>query len=622
MRCGPGRRSGWKKRTPLALLFTVAVLGQACTSSPSSEDGAPGQGGSTSTTGEPAAGVAVATVASGDWTDPAVWSGERLPGASDTVEIRHEVLLDQDAAVAGIVIDPDGALSFEPSSARTLTSSGNVVVEGRLQMRPASDAMHTLRFSGIDESAFVGEVEGPVDSDVGLWIMGSGRLDAVGTPKSGWLRATEGLSAGASDLTLESPPVGWEVGDEIVVVPTEAGDSTGFEVRTIAAISGATVTLSSALDRDHPAVDGLTPEVANLTRDVQIEGTPSGRAHVFITSSVPQTIKYVGIRYVGPRNADGFLVGRYGLHFHRMHDAARGSLVEGVVVRDAGSHAFVTHASHGITIRDSVAYDVMKEAFWWDRPPDPEHNDTRDLLWDHCLAALVGGYGSEDQRASGFLLGSSGTDSDSPSDVIRDSVAVGVHGDGKLMSGFQWPTGQSEPWEFNAGNVSHNNDLGMFVWSNDSFRHDVLNVRLYHNTVGLFHGAYKNVFVYGGLRILGTATTAVVLWATSGSDRVSSFEDVYIEGASVGLQIGEHNLPPENPTELSNWVLSDVATPVVVDESLTDHGGTYELLNWTVDGRLLRCSDIEVDVINPETVIQVRDARGALLFSVTANGCG
>lgn len=625
-------RIGRTRGASLALLLAVGMLAQACTTAtePREKSRADGEKSPASTHAPMhEAGTQEAeahepdlkTVASGDWSDPAIWDAERLPRAGDIVEIEDDVVLDRDAAVAGMVVDANASLSFVPSRELTLASTGNVVVEGTLRMRPTSDVVHTMRFVGVDESAFVGEAEAPVASDVGLWVMAPGRLDARGTPKSGWLRTAQGVPAGATELTLGSAPVGWDVGDQIVVVPTEAGDTTGFEVRTIAAISGANVTLDSALAHDHPAVEGLTPEVANLTRNVRIEGTASGRTHVFIHSTVPQTIKYVGVRYVGPRNDQGFLVGRYGMHFHRMFDASRGSLVEGVVVRDAGSHAFVTHASYGVTIRDSVAYDVKKEAFWWDRPPDPQMNDTRDSVWDHDLAALVGGYGSEDQRASGFLLGSSGTDSDNPSNVIRNSVAVGVHGDGKLMSGFQWPTGQSEPWDFATGNVSHNNDFGIFAWSNDSFRHDIDDVRLYNNTVGIFHGAYKNVFVYKDLRIVGSSTTAVRLWATSGSVRESGFDDVFVRDASVGLELGAHNLPPENPTELSNWVLENVATPVMVNESLNDYGGTFDLRNWTVDGRPLRCSDVEVDVINPDTVIKVRAAGGAVMFTVTANGC-
>lgn len=658
---GVRRRGRWMGPRTLALAVAVAALAQACT--PSRPPDA-GEAGSPGPVGPPRH---LVTVAAGDWSDASVWSGGGVPSAADSVEIRHAVRLDGDAAVGAILLHRSGSLSFDPSASRTLTVTANVEVRGTLEMRPSAAAIHTLRFAGIDEAAFVGEAEGPIDSDVGLWVMGRGRLDAVGTPRSGWLRTSDGLDAGATALTLESPPVGWEVGDEIVVVPTRAEDTTGFEVRRISAVSGTQVTLNAPLEHPHPAVDGLTPEVANLTRNVRIEGTPGGRTHVFIRSSGPQTIKHVAIRYVGPRNAAGFVLARYGLHFHRMFDDSRGSLVEGVVIRDSGSHSFVPHASHGITIRDSVAYDVMKEAFWWDRPPDPRLNDTRDSLWDHCLAAKVGGYGSEDVRASGFMLGSSGTAGGKPEpetgsgsrdegsgkkttgtkdqsepktgtptkpereartglppvNVIRDSVAVGVDGDGKVMSGFQWPTGQSEPWEFSTGNVAHNNKLGIFVWSNDAFFHDIVDVRLYHNRIGLMHGAYQNLYRYEGLRLVNNENAAVELLATSGTGprgRHARMDDVYIADAPVGLVIRKHALPPRIPTVLSGWSLEAVGTPIRVEEAGSQHPGSLDLVDWLVDGRRPRCSDVEVIEIHPRTVIRVFGG-GGLLFRVTAAGC-
>lgn len=58
----------------------------------------------------------------------------------------------------------------------------------------------------------------------------------------------------------------------------------------------------------------------NLTCNVRIEGTEGHRAHVFIHSSQPQSIRYAQLRYMGPRQADGgytsLVLGRYGLHFH------------------------------------------------------------------------------------------------------------------------------------------------------------------------------------------------------------------------------------------------------------------------------------------------------------------
>lgn len=565
-------------------------------------------------------GTAGSAIASRPRTRPAS-ANDASPNGGGRLVVSGRVVLRRSRSVSSVVVEPGGELIFHPKRNVTLRSTGNIVVAGRLSMRPDGARLHRIIFQGVDESAFVGGGEDPIDSDVGLWIVGRGRLDMAGTPKTGWLRASSQLDAGATEVTLEEAPQGWRAGDEIVVVPTRAGDMTGFEVRTIRSLAGATMRLSSPLEHPHPAVDGLTAEVANLTRSVRIEGTPNGRTHVFIGSSEPQKIRHTAIRHVGPRSSD-FVPGRYGLHMHHMHNASRGSLVEGVVIRDSGSHSFVPHASHGITIRDSVAYDVFKEAYWWDRPPDPMHNDSEDSVWDHCLAARVRGYGSEDIRASGFMLGSSGTNGNAPSNFIRDSAAVGVDGEGKAMSGFQWPTGQSEPWEFARGlMVAHNCLNGIFVWSNDAFSHDVDNFRSYHNGTGILHGAYKNVYRYDGARIIGSSDAAVELLATSGDAREARMDNIHIEDAPVGLRVREHNLPPEQPSVLSNWTLVNVSTPIQVDEAGTDNPIRLNLVNWRVGDRALRCDDFSLLDIHPQTVIRVLDG-GNLLFTITASGCG
>ena len=164
--------------------------------------------------------------------------------------------------------------------------------------------------------------------------------------------------------------------------------------------------MSAATQYAHPAItvsDGVvhTCEVLNLTRNVRLEGTSSGRSHVWISSTVPQTISFISSRYMGPRRFDpttGFtvpVVGRYGLHWHMNGDASRGTVVTGAVVRDGGNHAFVPHMSNGITLQDCISHNTFEDAFWYD--PSSSQTDilmSNDLVWDRCVASLVYMYGS------------------------------------------------------------------------------------------------------------------------------------------------------------------------------------------------------------------------------------
>ncbi len=87
-----------------------------------------------------------------------------------------------------------------------------------------------------------------------------------------------------------------------------AAFATGFEDRTIKAVSGTSITLNSGATRPHPVVNNQwTAEVMNLTRNVRIEGTPTGKGHIFIRSTQPHTIKYIAIRNMGARKRQGRL---------------------------------------------------------------------------------------------------------------------------------------------------------------------------------------------------------------------------------------------------------------------------------------------------------------------------
>ena len=371
------------------------------------------------------------SVQSGDWSDPATWSTGQPPGASDAVTISAGTVVTYDLAsarVAGVTVEQNATLAFDPDIDATLETDENVLVRGKLEMRPRppdNDGwrnsvgdwrpyfLHTLRFVGVDERAFVGGGMDPLASDVGLWVMGTGVLDIAGAQKTGWARLAGAARAGDTSIRLAAAPTGWRVGDVISIVPTghpSTGSASyaGFDMRTIGAVDRTRVVFADPLARDHPdVVDPFTgkvhtAEVLNLSRNVRIEGTgngsasfqPSanGRAHILIRSAAPQAIRFAELALLGPRKAAGDytdgVVGRYPLHFHHSRDGSRGSLVDGVVVRRSGNRAFVPHASHGITFRDTVAYDGWEEVYWWDRSTRSDSsNQSHDILYDRAVAA-------------------------------------------------------------------------------------------------------------------------------------------------------------------------------------------------------------------------------------------
>ena len=309
--------------------------------------------------------------------------------------------------------------------------------------------------------------------------------------------------------------------------------------------------LARAFDLPIPELDVSTTlgaEVMNLTRHVKIEGTAGGRAHVFVRSSSVSTIEYVEIRHVGPRPGSAGVLGRYGLHFHANFDDTRGTIVKGVVVAQAGFHAFVPHLSHGITLQDCVSYDTFNHAYWWDTPPTqgiaPDESD--DTLIANCLAGYVQ---REEQgfRMSGFSLNAG------QNNTIIGCVAVGIQAGGK---GFNWPELSHGVWNFR-NNVGHNSrGSGTFVWHNGNTFHDVSGLVAYRNRfAGIDHGAYNNSFQFSNCLLVDNGDHGIHLHSGSRrSPTLLTFKNCVVDGPNP-IATTTHNLPPGTHTQIVNCEL-------------------------------------------------------------------
>lgn len=474
------------------------------------------------------------------WSDVSTWNGA-APGPRDFVRVSRPILIDRSVQVAGVVIEPGGELVFDPKRDVTLRTRKNVIVRGRLVMQPASaNIVHRLVFKGVNESRFVGGGQRPLATDVGLWVMGRGQLSLRGTAKRGWMRAARGVRAGSRKIRFRRSPRGWEAGDELIITPTarptSPGFDTGFERVKIRAVRGRTVVLSRKIRRPHPRVLGRGPEVLNLTRNVRIEGTRKGRAHVLIRSRSRQIIKHAGLRHMGPRQptAEGNtenVAGRHPLHFHMSRNGSRGSVVAGVVARDSGGHAFVPHLSHGITFRDCIAYNVHDAPYWWPGPPDtrtdgpPSHR----IKFVRCIAAKV----LTDPPFRGFRLAAFVLGAGNGNVCIR-CTAVGVLGN-KNASGFEWPEGTGDSvWRFE-NNLAHNNRVnGIFVWQNTGKVHPVDDFVAYHNgQSGIEHGAYGNAYQYRGAVLLANGQASVILHGEGTGPGTLRFQKIVAHGDGI-----------------------------------------------------------------------------------------
>lgn len=459
-----------------------------------------------------------------------------------------------------MIVGPGEVLAFDPDVDSTLELAGNLIVRpgGGLRMLPSSAAVtHRLRWPVVDESRYVGGGMEPLDTDVGLWAVGRCSLDVRGTPKTEWRRAVGSVGIGATAIQLDGDVVGWLPGDDLAVAPTAPVTTANwydlYDYPKVASVEGRLVHLDRPIGRGHPAVATRTgrllgAEVLNLTRNVIIEGTPTGRAHVAVVPEVlpdgshshddgPVSMSHFVVRHMGPRQPTGEqnftagVLGRYPLHFHHRGDGSRGTVIEGAVVRDSGSHGFVPHLSHGIRHVRCIAHNTIDDPMWWDpRQPGQQVQDpSNGTEWVGCVVSRVTVIPNfRGSRLGGFNLG------EGVGNVCRGTVAVGVQGNVQA-SGHLWPEGAFAVWDF-ADNVEHNCKRdGIFTWQNTGNEHMVVGTVAYNNgNCGVEHGAYGNPYKYRDGEVYGSGRAPLLIHSHSSGP--------YVPGSDVGLQVWERYL--------------------------------------------------------------------------------
>lgn len=416
---------------------------------------------------------------------------------------------------------------LDPNRSTTINVSGDFHVHGTLQSKPASaNVVHTIHFVDRGE----------------LMVMDAGVLDLQGTPRTGWNRT-------GSDPT-------WRAGDELIVTSVNPGDSVAYR----------SYTPGSAV----PSYQGYRAEVANLTRNVIIDN-PSRVMLMGLDGRTPQTIRYVTISNAGVHETAGM----YALHFHLNGNATRGSIVEGVVIRDAQFRGFVPHGSHGITFRDTLAVNVAANGYWWDlnRSSTPEStvHESNDITYERAGVIGVRSVRPPDQlRQAGFDLGG-GT-----GNRIIDSFAVGVQGPN---SGIHWPEGvRTGVWEAR-GLVAHNNSAhGVFVWQNDTRQHNVSDLVTYSNgQTGIRHGAYVNSYHYTNVVSVGNPVGLQLdTFSKEAPNRRLTFSCVTISNATTGVKVDHSGVPDGDPVLFNGITFANVGQQwLVTDKALAD-GQTLE----------------------------------------------
>ena len=329
---------------------------------------------------------------------------------------------------------------------------------------------------------------------------------------------------------------------------------------------------------------------ANLTRDINFRNL---RRVMFHEGAGPSILKYFIIS-----NSGGPAIGDYPLHFHLNGNSTRGTLVEGVVVQDSRNRAFVPHGSHGITFKDTIAKNIVGEAYWWDsefvdpatgvdtgeacdssdacEPQRFPVNQSHDIIFDHALAdgVFANGALSHPLRMNAFTLGRGNNNS------LTNSVAINVNG-GSQCSGFHWPADESSTWNFDNNFSESPKCRGIFVWQNTSHQHVITNFR-----GSIEHGAYRNGYQYRNI------DSDVVIVHANSREVEDGAPPITFQGGRIGRVIMDrHQVPPEQPTYFID---------IAISEFIVDNGGG-DPGHYVLENVGLSCGDIVYQSVSANT---------------------
>jgi hypothetical protein len=503
------------------------------------------------------------------WCDPATWGGAVPDADTDVVIPDGIVVVDCDAEARTVTIEAAGTLRAGRSKRNTLTMHGNLVVLGTLDYGTPDDRVGDgttaeIVFQGMDDEAYLGTPDAPpvdkhtpvdtpmavVASDVGLWVMQSGRFLAAGAPKKAWSKLVDG--AGPGDATFEVEDAsGWRAGDRVALTPTatlaETDPFAQLDEGVVESVEGNVITLQQPPAFEHLGCDGCTRrgEAANLTRNVVVRSfDDTAHAHVLAADKGLIQIDSVELRWLGPARAcsGGEPSRRAPLYFHQQRWDADASFVRHASIWGGENHFLMLEMSHGVEVVDVAGYDTYGTGFalFYDNSAcgtfcqDDEERPSQGTVFDQVLAAFVGiherveGCLTISHRHSGFIV------SGGEGSGCRGCVATGVghNGSGADVSGFEWAEGGSgRPLDFTFDDsVAHDNKgHGAFIWHNGGNSQEPYeNNAFWSNTdYGIHWGAYGNAYVLQTFEASDNGFASVGIKAVPADDRAR------LDGATV-----------------------------------------------------------------------------------------
>jgi len=298
------------------------------------------------------------------WSDPATWPNNQVPAAGDKVTIAsdQEVLLDvSPPALNGLTIN--GKLVFADESDLELTTEW-IMVFGELQIgTEAAPHQHNATITltnDVPDEQLMGM------GDRGIMLSG-GTLNLHGNRTNAWTKLASTAEGGSTTIEVLDASQ-WQAGDEIVLASTDF-DPRQAERRTIAAVSGNTITLTEPLEYMHfgKITHGVDErgEVGLLTRNVKVQASPDADEDGFgghIMGMVTSQLFIEGVEL--NRMGQHLELARYPVHWHLVGDGGMGQYIRNTAIHDTYNRCVTVHGTNDLRIENNVTYNTVGHCFF------------------------------------------------------------------------------------------------------------------------------------------------------------------------------------------------------------------------------------------------------------------
>ncbi|SEW44436.1 G8 domain-containing protein [Cognatiyoonia koreensis] len=221
----------------------------------------------------------------GNWSDTQTWVAGSVPQHGDSVLIPHGVEVNYDVDAPNLLIRRlrvDGTFRLA-TDANTHMYVRDIIVDRMGLLALGNSATDRINSSNkailtFDGKSLLDIVEDPTLLSRGIVSLGA--VDVFGAEMLNHSLATEGVPQGATSLTLEKAPVGWDVGTKIIVGGTAIQDNFTIgeglpqvvkdEIVTITGISGNAISFTPALANPHNDQNDRKPYNKDVRPMVQL----------------------------------------------------------------------------------------------------------------------------------------------------------------------------------------------------------------------------------------------------------------------------------------------------------------------------------------------------------------